>query len=229
MTTSAPGSDPQPTPSTNAYRSTNAGPNKNANTGTSAEDRTPQAVLQQLLDGNDRFVQGKALRPHQDRDRLSSLTQGQAPKAVVLACSDSRVPVELLFDQGFGDVFVIRTAGEIVDMSVLASLEFAVEGLGVSLVVVLGHERVAAPSKPPRRPCLRAPSRNPSSACSWRRSRHRSWLRALRGTPPPMTTKSSMCGPLLITWSVAVRKSQQSLPTAPSALSVSGIYWKTAR
>lgn len=68
MTTSAPGSDPQPTPSTNA------------------DDRTPQAVLQQLLDGNDRFVQGKALRPHQDRDRLSSLTQGQAPKAVVLAC-----------------------------------------------------------------------------------------------------------------------------------------------
>ena len=96
MTTSAPGSDLQPTPSTNA------------------DDRTPQAVLQQLLDGNDRFVQGKALRPHQDRDRLSSLTQGQAPKAVVLACSDSRVPVELLFDQGFGDVFVIRTAGEIV-------------------------------------------------------------------------------------------------------------------
>ena len=63
---------------------------------------------------------------------------------MVLACSDSRVPVELLFDQGFGDVFVIRTAGEIVDMSVLASLEFAVEGLGVSLVVVLGHESCGA-------------------------------------------------------------------------------------
>ena len=136
MTTSAPGSDPQPAPSTNTDLSTPAS--------TPAEDRTPQAVLQQLLDGNDRFVQGKALRPHQDRDRLSSLTQGQAPKAVVLACSDSRVPVELLFDQGFGDVFVIRTAGEIVDMSVLASLEFAVEGLGVSLVVVLGHESCGA-------------------------------------------------------------------------------------
>ena len=63
MTTSAPGSDPQPTPSTNAYRSTNAGPNKNANTGTSADDRTPQAVLQQLLDGNDRFVQGEGAAP----------------------------------------------------------------------------------------------------------------------------------------------------------------------
>lgn len=138
MTTSALGSDPQPTPSTNANTGTPA------NSSARADDRTPQAVLQQLLDGNDRFVQGKALRPHQDRDRLSSLTQGQAPKAVVLACSDSRVPVELLFDQGFGDVFVIRTAGEIVDMSVLASLEFAVEGLGVSLVVVLGHESCGA-------------------------------------------------------------------------------------
>lgn len=80
MTTSAPGSDPQPTPSTNANTGTPA------NSSARADDRTPQAVLQQLLDGNDRFVQGRALRPHQDRDRLSSLTQGQAPKAVVLAC-----------------------------------------------------------------------------------------------------------------------------------------------
>lgn len=138
MTTSTPGSNPQTTRNMAADRSASAGPS------TTPDDRTPQSVLQQLLDGNDRFVQGKALRPHQDRDRLSSLTQGQAPKAVVLACSDSRVPVELLFDQGFGDVFVIRTAGEIVDMSVLASLEFAVEGLGVSLVVVLGHESCGA-------------------------------------------------------------------------------------
>ncbi|MEJ4113431.1 carbonic anhydrase [Corynebacterium kroppenstedtii] len=110
----------------------------------SGKSRTPASVLHDLLDGNDRFVQGRALRPNQDRQHWSSLTQGQAPKAVVLACSDSRVPVELLFDQGFGDVFVIRTAGEIVDMSVLASLEFAVEGLGVSLVVVLGHESCGA-------------------------------------------------------------------------------------
>ncbi|MCQ9143050.1 carbonic anhydrase, partial [Corynebacterium amycolatum] len=66
------------------------------------------------------------------------------PEAVVLACSDARAPVEIIFDQGLGDVFVIRTAGEITDLSVLASLEFAVDGLGVSLVIVLGHESCGA-------------------------------------------------------------------------------------
>lgn len=72
------------------------------------------------------------------------MTTGQRPFAVVLACSDSRVPVEIIFDQGLGDIFVIRTAGEITDLSVLASLEFAVVGLGVPLVVVLGHESCGA-------------------------------------------------------------------------------------
>ena len=74
-------------------------------------------------------MRGESDHPHQDLNRRISLQEGQKPQAVVLACSDSRAPVEILFDQGLGDVFVIRTAGEITDLSVLASLEFAVDSL----------------------------------------------------------------------------------------------------
>lgn len=106
--------------------------------------RTPDTVLTELLEGNARFMAGKSEYPHQDHARRQKMTAGQNPKAVVLACSDSRAPVEIIFDQGLGDVFVIRTAGEITDLSVLASLEFAVVSLGVNLVVVLGHENCGA-------------------------------------------------------------------------------------
>ncbi len=108
------------------------------------EQLTPQQAWEALRDGNQRFMAHRVDHPHQDADRRSRLTDGQRPHAVVLACSDSRVPVEIVFDQGLGDVFVIRTAGEITDLSVLASLEFAVDGLGVPLVVVLGHESCGA-------------------------------------------------------------------------------------
>lgn len=97
-----------------------------------------------MVRGNKRFVEGKSAHPRQNEGRRKELTKGQKPKAVVLACSDSRAPVEIIFDQGLGDIFVIRTAGEITDLSVLASLEFAVDGLGVPLVVVLGHESCGA-------------------------------------------------------------------------------------
>ena len=97
-----------------------------------------------MVRGNLRFCESKTAHPRQDLVRREQLTQGQKPQAVVLACSDSRAPVEIIFDQGLGDVFVIRTAGEITDLSVLASLEFAVDGLGVSLVIVLGHESCGA-------------------------------------------------------------------------------------
>lgn len=106
--------------------------------------RTPTSVLRDLLEGNARFVDDNSAHPHQDPSRRRKVTSGQNPKAVVLACSDSRAPVEIIFDQGLGDVFVIRTAGEITDLSVLASLEFAVVSLGVNLVVVLGHESCGA-------------------------------------------------------------------------------------
>ncbi|MGO3361006.1 MAG: carbonic anhydrase [Corynebacterium sp.] len=105
---------------------------------------TPQEALESLVEGNRRFMAEDSDHPHQDRGRRELLTSGQRPHAVVLACSDSRVPVEIIFDQGLGDIFVIRTAGEITDLSVLASLEFAVVSLGVPLVVVLGHESCGA-------------------------------------------------------------------------------------
>ncbi|MEZ2122911.1 MULTISPECIES: carbonic anhydrase [unclassified Corynebacterium] len=111
------------------------------------ENRTPRypsAVWAALIEGNRRFMNFSVERPNQDALRRSQLTHGQEPLAVVLACSDSRVPVELIFDQGLGDVFVIRTAGEIIDLAVLGSLEYAVESLHVPLVVVLGHESCGA-------------------------------------------------------------------------------------
>ena len=107
-------------------------------------ERTPEGVWRAMMEGNRRFVEGKSAHPHQSESRRQELRSGQNPMAVVLACSDSRAPVEIIFDQGIGDVFVIRTAGEITDLSVLASLEFAVDGLGVDLVVVLGHESCGA-------------------------------------------------------------------------------------
>lgn len=106
--------------------------------------RTPETVWKQLVEGNRRFMAGQSAHPNQDPSRRRKLTDGQYPGAVILSCSDSRVPVEIIFDQGLGDIFVIRTAGQITDLSVLASLEFAVDGLGVPLVVVLGHESCGA-------------------------------------------------------------------------------------
>lgn len=99
------------------------------------------AVLDHLMAGNARFAAGKAIHEHQDVTRRAELVSGQHPHAVVLSCSDSRVPTEILFDQGLGDIFTIRTAGQILDSAVLASLDFAVEGLGVDLLMVLGHEK----------------------------------------------------------------------------------------
>lgn len=97
-----------------------------------------------LVDGNLRFVSGKVLHPNQSMARIEETAQGQKPFAIVVTCSDSRVPPELLFDQGLGDLFVIRTAGEVVTEVELGSIEYAVEHLGASYIVVLGHERCGA-------------------------------------------------------------------------------------
>lgn len=102
--------------------------------------RDPKAVWQALLEGNARFANGNPLRPHQEMERRVQLVKGQSPRVCVFSCGDSRVPAEILFDAGLGDIFVVRTAGEVVDSGVMASLEFAVSGLGVEVVVVLGHE-----------------------------------------------------------------------------------------
>jgi carbonic anhydrase len=105
---------------------------------------TPEEALDRLITGNQRFAAGAPSRPNQDGHRRDLLTNGQEPFAVVLGCADSRVPAELVFDQGLGDLFVCRTAGPVVDHAILGSVEFAVEHLHVPLIVVLGHERCGA-------------------------------------------------------------------------------------
>lgn len=96
-------------------------------------------ALKILSEGNKRYVVGKFIRPHQTSVRRAELIEGQHPFAIVLSCSDSRIPVELVFDQGVGDIFVVRNAGNIADDVALASIEYAAAHLHVSLAVVLGH------------------------------------------------------------------------------------------
>ncbi len=105
---------------------------------------TPAAALRRLVDGNARFATGQPSRPHQDPNRRGQLTDGQDPFAVVVGCADSRVPAEIVFDQGLGDLFVCRTAGHVIDRAVLGSIEYAVEHLHTPLVMVLGHESCGA-------------------------------------------------------------------------------------
>ncbi|MFC0506312.1 carbonic anhydrase [Micromonospora costi] len=105
---------------------------------------TPAQALRRLLQGNHRFVTGHSRHPHQSLDDLHDLAAGQHPFAVTVGCADSRVAPELLFDQGLGDLFDNRVAGNIVDDLLLGSVEFAVEEFGSPLIVVLGHERCGA-------------------------------------------------------------------------------------
>jgi carbonic anhydrase len=105
---------------------------------------TADEALTKLTQGNQRYVAFKRTYPDQDEVRLKAVAQVQHPFAVILGCADSRVPPELLFDQGLGDLFVIRVAGNILDDGTLASIEFATAELGVPLVMVLGHERCGA-------------------------------------------------------------------------------------
>lgn len=100
--------------------------------------------LMELKSGNQRWVTGKVRHPHQGRKTRAALASGQKPSAIVLSCSDSRVPPELVFDQGLGQLFVVRVAGEVPDASSIASIEYALEHLGARLLVVLGHESCGA-------------------------------------------------------------------------------------
>ncbi len=94
--------------------------------------------------GNARFMAGDRAHPHQDIHLRERLAAKQSPFAVFFGCADSRVAAEIIFDQGLGDLFVVRTAGHVVDPSVLGSIEFGVEVLGAPLVVVLGHDSCGA-------------------------------------------------------------------------------------
>lgn len=101
-------------------------------------------ALVRLVQGNQRYAQNKAHHPNQTLARRRELEAGQHPFAVILSCADSRVPPELIFDQGLGDLFVIRVAGNIADNDDLGSIEYAVEQLDIKLIVVLGHEKCGA-------------------------------------------------------------------------------------
>lgn len=106
----------------------------------------PDAAWQRLIAGNLRFRTGRQRHPHEQLAWRESLVDGQHPFACVLACADSRVPPELVFDHGLGDLFTVRAAGEMLDDAVIGSLEYAVEHLGTGLIVVLGHESCGAVS-----------------------------------------------------------------------------------
>lgn len=104
----------------------------------------PVTAWKSLKDGNQRFVAGEPQHPSQgiaDRERL---TEGQHPGAILFGCADSRVAAEIIFDQGLGDMFVVRTAGHTIDSSVLGSIEYGVAVLGAPLIVVLGHDKCGA-------------------------------------------------------------------------------------
>src|ERR1700759_3124485 len=105
---------------------------------------SPATAWKTLKEGNERFVAGSPEHPNQSVKRRASLVAGQQPIAAILGCADSRVSAELLFDQGLGDIFVVRTAGQAIDGAVLGSLEYAIAVLGVSLVVVVGHDSCGA-------------------------------------------------------------------------------------
>ncbi len=104
----------------------------------------PVAAWKALKEGNERFVAGRPEHPSQSIDYRASLAAGQQPTAVVFGCADSRVAAEIIFDQGLGDMFVVRTAGHVIDSAVLGSVEYAVTVLNVPLVVVLGHDSCGA-------------------------------------------------------------------------------------
>jgi carbonic anhydrase len=103
-----------------------------------------ETALRQLMEGNNRYVAAKTAHPNQTTARRAEVIEGQHPFAVVVGCSDSRVPPEIIFDQGLGDLFVVRLAGHVLNDEALGSIEYAVEHLGTRLIMVLGHDKCGA-------------------------------------------------------------------------------------
>jgi carbonic anhydrase len=108
------------------------------------KDVTPDEALKRLVEGNDRFAQQKRINPNQAKERLIEVSESQAPFAAILGCADSRVPAEIVFDQGLGDLFVCRVAGNIATSEEIGSLEYGTTILGAKVLMVLGHKRCGA-------------------------------------------------------------------------------------
>jgi carbonic anhydrase len=120
---------------------------KTAIANTKSENFTPinpQEALRRLLSGNQRFITQQRQYPHQSQARLKSVAKGQTPFASILGCADSRVPAEIIFDQGIGDLFVVRVAGNVASDMAIGNLEYSTLVLGSRLIVVLGHEGCGA-------------------------------------------------------------------------------------
>ena len=113
-------------------------------TAVAQNDMTPDEALAKLMEGNQRFVKQKRQNPNQTNIRLEEVAAGQAPFAAVLSCADSRVPVEIVFDRGIGDIFVVRNAGNMADGESIGSLEFGTLVLGAKVLVVIGHQSCGA-------------------------------------------------------------------------------------
>ena len=117
----------------------------NSNENTVPPEEIPrEQLLDFLLDGNERFSEDHPIHPDQNKKRIKDLNKGQNPVAAIVSCSDSRVPPELVFDLGLGDLFVIRNAGNIVGDYEIGSLEYAIEVLEVPLIIILGHTNCGA-------------------------------------------------------------------------------------
>lgn len=113
----------------------------NADAQVSADSATTK-----LKEGNERFIKGKTLHPNQDFKRIKEVAAAQKPFAIIVGCSDSRVPSEIIFDQGIGDLFIVRTAGQVSSYASWGSIEFGNAVLGAKLIVVLGHTSCGAVS-----------------------------------------------------------------------------------
>ncbi len=112
--------------------------------GTAAGSVSPDEAIKMLKEGNERFVSGKSIRPNSDATRLQETSKGQHPFVTINSCSDSRVPPELLFDSGFGDLFIVRNAGNVSSTDEIGTIEYGTEHLGTRLVVVMGHTKCGA-------------------------------------------------------------------------------------
>ena len=108
------------------------------------DEMSPDMALRRLMDGNQRFVKGKTENPRRNMARLAEVAKTQKPFAAILGCADSRVPSEIIFDQGFGDLFICRIAGNVATPEEIGSLEFGSLVLGAKVILVLGHERCGA-------------------------------------------------------------------------------------